>query len=161
MSTEPENALRILLKTTMDTEAAAFPKHNLAKLSALAIILLLTACKSRPQPAPNLRARIAAASASRKCHPPDQCFNPSILAAENGYFITTFSGAKPQHAQLRVEALRDYLLGLPMSAWPRGPSVEITPTDDVTDGHAVQRNLEEAQHICHSLGLDVEIRPGG
>jgi hypothetical protein len=39
MSTEPEDALRILLKTTMATEAAAFPKHNLAKLSAVALIL--------------------------------------------------------------------------------------------------------------------------
>jgi hypothetical protein len=131
------------------------------KLSALALILLLTACKSRPQLAPDLRARIAAASASQKCHSPDECFNPNILAVENGYFITTVSGAKPQPARVRVEALRDYLVGLPMSAWPRGPSIEITPTDDVTDGQAVQRNLEEAQHICRSLGLDVEIRPGG
>jgi hypothetical protein len=145
----------------MATEAAAFPKHNLAKLSALALILLLTACKSRPQPAPNLRARIAAASASQKCHPTDECFNPSILAVENGYWITTVSGAKPQNTQVRVEALRDYLVGLPMNEWPLGPGILISPTDVVTDGRAVQRNLEEAQRICHSLGLDVEIRPGG
>jgi hypothetical protein len=33
------------------------------------------------------------------------------------------------------------------------------PDGRVTDGHAVQRNLEEAQHTHRSLGLDVEIAP--
>jgi hypothetical protein len=145
----------------MARKTAGFPKHSLTKFSALALILLLTACKSRQRVAPDLRARIAAASASQKCHPSDECVNPHILAVENGYFITTFVGAKPQHTQVRVAALRDYLLGLPMSAWPRGPAILISPTDDVTDWRTVQRNLEEAQHTCRSLGLDVEIRPGG
>jgi hypothetical protein len=145
----------------METEAATFPRHNIAKPSALALILLLTACKSGPSLASDLRARIGSVSASQKCLSPDPCINPHILSIESGYFITTFAGTKPRYAQVRAEALRDYLVGLPMSAWPRGPSVLISPTDDVTDWHAVQRNLEEAQRVCRSLGLDVKILPGG
>jgi hypothetical protein len=84
---------------------------------------------------------------------------PLVSQPKPGSFITTFSGAKPQHAQVRVEALRDYLVGLPVSTWPRGPMIMLSPTDDTTDWHAVPRNLEEARRICHSLGLDVEITP--
>jgi hypothetical protein len=145
----------------MATEAVAFGNRTPARLLALALILLLTACKSGPSPGSNLRVRIASVSTSQKCLPPDECINPHILSIESGYFITTFAGAKPQYAQVRAEALRDYLVGLPMSAWPRGPMILLSATDDVTDWRAVQLNLEEAQRICRSLNLDVKILPGG
>jgi hypothetical protein len=105
----------------MSAEVGTFPRPVLATLTALALILLVTAGKSRPAPAPDLRARIIAASASRMCHASDGCFNPHILAIETGYFVTTFTDSKPQHAQVRVEALSDYLVRLPISAWSRGP----------------------------------------
>jgi hypothetical protein len=152
---------RNFLNPIMAREAVSFPCHALTKASALALILLLPACKSRPTPAPDLRARIAAASASQPCHSPVDCINPSILAIERGYFITTFAGAKQQHAQVRVEALGDYLVRLPMSAWPRGPMIVISPSDDVYDSRSVYENLEEAERVCHSLGLDVQRRGGG
>ena len=48
-----------------------------------------------------------------------------------------------------------------MSAWPLGPVVGITPSDDVIDSRAIQKNLDQAQRTCRSLGLDVQIHPGG
>jgi hypothetical protein len=48
-----------------------------------------------------------------------------------------------------------------MSAWPLGPIVGITPSDDVIDSRAIQKNLDQAQRICRSFGLDVQFRPGG
>jgi hypothetical protein len=97
----------------MATEAVSLGNHSPAKLSALALILLLKVCKCGPSPASDLRAMIASVSASQKCLPPDECINPHILSIESGYFITRFARAKAQYAQGRAEALRDYLVGRP------------------------------------------------
>jgi hypothetical protein len=48
-----------------------------------------------------------------------------------------------------------------MQAWPRGPSISLSPTDDVTDQHAVEQNLHAAQQLCASMGLAVQVLPGG
>jgi hypothetical protein len=108
----------------------------------------------------NLRDRIIAADASKYCLP-DACFNPHVLAVENGYEVTTFLGAKPQHAHVSARDLAKYLQSLPMQVWPRGPSIAISPTDDVTDQHAVEQNLLAAQEVCRSMGLQVQVLPGG
>jgi len=72
-----------------------------------------------------------------------------------------FTGNQPQSAAVSAEALGEYLTALPMSAWPLGPIVGISPSDDVFDSQAIQKNLERAQQICRSLGLDVQFHPGG
>jgi hypothetical protein len=59
------------------------------------------------------------------------------------------------------ETLGDELLRLPMSAWPRGPSIIISPTDDVRDSHAPDARFENAIRVCRDLGLDVQRRMGG
>ena len=74
--------------------------------------------------------------------------------------VTVFIGSKRQGTTLRTEALHDHLLSLPMSAWPEGSKVVISPSDDVYDPQAVYKNLKEAEQVCRSLGLDVETRPG-
>jgi hypothetical protein len=84
-----------------------------------------------------------------------------VLAVENGYDVTTFLGAKPQHAHVPTKNLAKYLQSLPMQVWPRGPSIAISPTDDVTDQHAVEQNLLAAQEVCRSMGLQVQVLPGG
>jgi len=48
-----------------------------------------------------------------------------------------------------------------MEAWPQGPSIVVSPSDDVTDGKAVQQNFQAAQQLCRSLGLKVDVRLGG
>ena len=80
---------------------------------------------------------------------------------EKGYFVTVFTGDRPQGSQISSEGLGEYLTALPMSAWAGGPIVAITPTDDVIDSQAIQKNLAEARRTCQSLGLDVQFRPGG
>lgn len=75
--------------------------------------------------------------------------------------VTTFLGSKPQHAQVLAKDLAKYLQALPMRASPRGPSISVSPTDDVTDQHAVEKDFYSAQQICRSIGLDVEVRLGG
>jgi hypothetical protein len=95
------------------------------------------------------------------CSLPDACFNPHVLASESGYDVTTFLGAKPQHAHVSVEHLAKYLQSLPMQVWPRGPLIAISPTDDVTDQRAVTQNFYAAQQICRSMGLQVQVLPGG
>lgn len=109
----------------------------------------------------SLRDRIIAANTSQYCHSPDACFNPSVLAVEEGYFVTTFQGNKPQKAHVPAKDLVRYLQELPMQAWPQGPSILVSPTDDVTDGKAVYQNLQLAQQLCRSLGLEVHVRLGG
>jgi len=128
---------------------------------ALALILMLPACKTKRQESSDLRARINVARTFQYCHQPEACFNPHILVVETEYDITTFAGNKPYHARVRPQGLRDYLLALPMNAWPQGPIIGITPSDDVMDWPSIQWNLEQAQRICHSLSLDVQFRPGG
>jgi hypothetical protein len=80
---------------------------------------------------------------------------------EKGYFVTVFTGDRPHSAAVSTEALGQYLIALPMSAWPVGPIVGISPSDDVIDSQAIQKNLDQAQRICRSLGLDAQFRPGG
>jgi hypothetical protein len=109
----------------------------------------------------NLRQRIIAAQTVQYCHLPDACVNPHILAIESGYEVTTFLGSKPQYAHVPAEELARYLSGLAMQVWPKGPSISISPTDDISDWHAVDENLRAAQHLCLSMGLDVKILPGG
>ena len=108
----------------------------------------------------NLHDRILAADTSKYCLP-DACFNPHVLAVETGYEVTTFLGSKPQHAHVAANDLPRYLQSLPMQVWPRGPSIAISPTDDVTDQHAVEQNVLAAQEVCRSIGLKVQVLPGG
>ena len=110
---------------------------------------------------PNLHDRIMAAHTSQYCRPPDACSNPHVLAVESGYIVTTYLGSKPQHAQVPAKDLATYLQALPMQAWPRGPSIAISPTDVVIDQHAVEQNLHTAQQLCGSMGLEVQVLPGG
>ena len=84
-----------------------------------------------------------------------------MLAVEDGYYVTTFLGSKPQYAQVPAKDLARYLQAPPMQAWPRGPSIAVSRTDDVTDQHAVEQNLHAAQEICRSMGLEVQVLPGG
>ena len=102
-----------------------------------------------------------AAHTAQYCLPPNACFNPHVLAVESGYDVTTFLGSKPQYAQIPAKDLAKYLQALPMQAWPRGPSISVSPTDDVSDQHAVEQNLRAAQRLCGSMGLDVQVLPGG
>jgi len=108
----------------------------------------------------NLHDRIIAADTSKYCLP-DTCFNPHVLAVETGYDVTTFLGSKPQHAHVAAKELAKYLQALPIQVWPRGPSIAISPTDDVTDQHAIDQNFLAAQQVCRSMGLKVQVLPGG
>ena len=108
----------------------------------------------------NLHDSIIAADTSKYCLP-DACFNPHVLAVETGYDVTTFLGSKPQHAHVAAKDLSKYLQALPMQVWPLGPSIAISPTDDVTDQHAIDQNFLAAQQVCRSMGLQVQVLPGG
>ena len=108
----------------------------------------------------NLHDRIVAADTSKYCLP-DACFNPHVLAVESGYEVTTFLGSRPQHAHVTAKGLAKYLQSLPMQVWPRGPSIAISPTDDVTDQHAIEQNFLAAQKVCRSMGLQVQVLRGG
>ena len=122
----------------------------------VALCLIPVSCRQNA----NLRDRIVAADTSKYCLP-DACFNPHVLAVETGYEVTTFLGSKPQHAHVAAKDLAKYLQSLPMQVWPRGPSIAISPTDDVTDQHAVEQNFLAAQEVCRSIGLQVQVIPGG
>jgi hypothetical protein len=126
----------------------------------MALCILASSCRKSGQE-PNLHDRIVAAQTSQYCRPPDACSNPHVLAVESGYSVTTFLGSRPQHAQIPAEDLAKYLHALPMQAWPRGPSIVITPTDVVTDQHAVEKNLRAAEQLCRCMGLEVQVLPGG
>jgi hypothetical protein len=126
----------------------------------MALCFPASSCKKSGQK-PNLHDRIVAAHTSQYCRAPDACYNPHVLAVENGYDVTTFLGSKPQYAQVPAKDLAKYLQALPMQAWPRGPSISVSPTDDVTDQHAVEQNLHAAQQLCGSMGLEVQVLPGG
>ena len=126
---------------------------------AVATCLLMWSCGTSGK-TPNLRERIAAARASQYCAP-NACYNPSVLALETGYNVTTFVGSKPQYANVPPMELAKYLESLPMQAWPRGPLIELTRTDDVSDAHALYGNFNSAQQTCRSMGLEVQIRPAG
>jgi hypothetical protein len=124
---------------------------------ALLLVFIATGCTKKNV---DLRTRIAAARTSQYCHS-NACFSPHILVIEKGYFVTVFTGDRPQRTAVSTEALGKYLTALPMSAWPAGSIVGITPSDDVIDSQAIQKNLDQAQRTCRSLGLDVQFRPGG
>src|SRR3984957_10512761 len=126
----------------------------------MTLCLLASSCRQSGHE-PNLHDRIVAAHTSQYCRSPDACFNPHVLVVESGYDVTTFLGSKPQHAQVPARDLGKYLQTLPMQAWPRGPSIAVSPTDDVTDQHAVEENLQAAQQLCRSMGLEVQVLPGG
>jgi len=133
------------------------PRLHLVPLIVLTVCFICPSCRRKP----HLNDRITAADTSKYCHLPDACFNPHVLAVETGYDVTTFLGSKPQHAHVSDKDLAKYLESLPMEVWPRGVMIAISPTDDVTDKRAVARNFYAAQQICRSLGLQVEVRPGG
>lgn len=126
----------------------------------MAICLLASSCRKSGQGL-DLRGRIMAAHTSQYCRPPDACSNPHVLAVESGYEVTTFLGSKPQYAHVPVKDLATYLQVLPMQVWPRGPTIALSPTDVVTDQHAINQNLLAAQQLCRSLGLEVQVLPGG
>ncbi|HMF90732.1 MAG TPA: hypothetical protein VKL40_08825 [Candidatus Angelobacter sp.] len=102
-----------------------------------------------------------AANTAQYCHSREACLNPHILSVETGYVVTTFIDAKPQYRQIRASDLEDYLVGLPMNAWPRGPVITISPSDVVSDPKNLRKNFSAARDVCRSLGLEVQIRPGG
>lgn len=134
--------------------------RSLATLILSITFPLLAASCRKTEAEPSLRDRILAANPSQYCLP-NACFNPLVLAVEDGYYVTTFAGAKPQYLHVSPKDLSKYLQRLPMQAWPQGPKISISPSDFEIDGKAVARNLETAQQICQSLGLDVQVRPGG
>ena len=123
----------------------------------VALCLIAASCRQKA----NLHDRIIAADTSTYCRLPDACFNPHVLAVESGYDVTTFIGSRPQHAHVAAKDLAKYLQALPMQVWPRGPSIAISPTDDVTDGHAVEQNFYAAQEVCRSMGLQIQVLLGG
>jgi hypothetical protein len=127
---------------------------------ALALLYIAAGCTKKSQEKVDLRTRITAARKSQNCRS-NACFSPHILVIEKGYFVTIFSSDRPRSTAVSTEALGDYLTALPMSAWQLGPVVGVSPSDDVIDSRAIQKNLEQAQRICRSLGLDVQFRPGG
>ena len=130
--------------------------HLIPLTAGVFLCLIFASCKQNVK----LRDRIIAADTSKYCLP-DACFNPHVLAVETGYDVTTFLGSKPQHAHVAAKSLAKYLQSLPMQVWPRGPSIAISPTDDVTDQHAVEQNVLAAQEVCRSMGLQVQVLPGG
>jgi hypothetical protein len=131
---------------------------RLRLIFTVGVFLCLIFARCRQQP--NLHDRIIAADTSKYCLP-DACFNPHVLAVETGYEVTTFLGSKPQHPHVAAKGLAKYLQALPKQVWPRGPSIAISPTDVVTDQRAVAQNFDAAQQACRSMGLQVQVLPGG
>jgi len=127
--------------------------------AALAAAGVLAACDAAKQTSPTLRDRILGARTSQYCD--SVCMNPHVLATERGYVVTSFTGPTAFYKVVATRDLREYLLSLPMTAWPRGAEILISPTDDVTDTTLLDRNFSEAQRICRALGLAVETRMGG
>src|ERR1700719_1005917 len=127
-------------------------RHLMLLAVGVALCLLASSCRKSGQE-PNLHDRIMAAHTSQYCRSPDACFNPHVLAVESGYEVTTFIGSKPQYAQVPARDLAKDLQTLRMQPWRRCPSIAVSPTDDVTDPHAVEENLQGAQRLCRSMGL--------
>jgi hypothetical protein len=130
-------------------------------VTSVLVLVVLDGCNRPGAAKPDLRTLILAANTAQYCHTREACLNPHILSLESGYVVTTFIDAKPQYWQVRAADLKDQLLGLPMSAWPRGPVITISPSDDVSAPKAVRQNFSAAQDLCRSLGLEVQIRRGG
>ena len=130
--------------------------HLIPLTAGVFLCVIFASCKHNV----NLRDRIVAADTSKYCLP-EACFNPHVLAVESGYEVTTFLGSRPQHAHVTAKGLAKYLQSLPMQVWPRGPSIAISPTDVVTDQRAIEQNFLAAQEVCRSMGLQVQVLPGG
>jgi hypothetical protein len=111
--------------------------------------------------AADLRSRILAANLSPVCGGVENCLNPMVFAEDRGITVTTYAGGKQNIATVPAKALRDYLLALPMAAWPHGAVVTLSRADLVIDSKLVSQNFTDAEKICRSLGLDLQIRPGG
>ena len=126
----------------------------------MVLSLVSSSCRKSGEE-PNLHDRIVAAHTSQYCRLPNACANPHVLAVESGYYVTTFLGSKPQHTQVAVKELAKYLQALQVQDWPQGPVITVSPTDVETDPHAVEQNFYAAQQICRSMGLEVQVRPGG
>ena len=127
---------------------------------AIIICFLASGCGTSGK-ALNLHDRIVAAHTSQYCSAPAACYNPIVLALETGYDVTTFVGSEPKRASVPPTDLAKYLESLPMQVWPLGPMIELTQTDEVSDAPRLYRNFSSAQQICRSMGLDVQVRPGG
>jgi hypothetical protein len=127
---------------------------------AVAISVLAWSCGTSDKVL-NLHDRIVAARTSQYCRAPGACYNPIVLALETGYDVTTFVGSEPKRTSVPPAELAKYLESLPMQVWPLGPMIELTQTDMVTDAPTLYRNFSSAQQICRSMGLDVQVRPGG
>src|SRR5258708_7419281 len=93
-------------------------------MASIFVSFLYASCGRRA----NLHDRIMAANTSQYCLP-DACFNPHVLSVESGFVVTTFVGSRPQHANIQPKELANYLQSLPVRTWPRGPSIEVSPTD--------------------------------
>jgi len=89
---------------------------------ALALVCIARGCTKKAQEKVDLRSRITAARTSQYCHS-NACFSPHVLVIEKGYFVTIFTGDRAQNTAVSTEGLRQYLIALPMSAWPVGPIV--------------------------------------
>jgi hypothetical protein len=127
---------------------------------AVAISVLAWSCGASDNVL-NLHDRIVAARTSKYCRARDACHNPIVLALETGYDVTTFVGSEPKRTSIPSAELAKYLKSLPMQVWPLGPTIELTRTDVVSDAVALHRNFSNAQQICRSMGLDVQVLPGG
>jgi hypothetical protein len=125
-----------------------------------AAICLTLSC-GKMERASSLHDRLVAARSTQYCRVPDACFNPHVLAVENGYEVTIFFGSTPQYAHVPTGRLAQYLDALPARVWPRGPTIDISPTDVGTDFHAVAQNLSRAERVCRSMGLAVQVWRGG
>jgi hypothetical protein len=130
--------------------------HLIPVTAGVFLCLIFASCRQNA----NLHDRIIGAGTSKYCLP-DACFNPHVLAVESGYEVTTFLGSKPHHAHVAAKDLTKYLQSLPMQVWPRGPSIAISPTDVLTDQRVVTQNFDAAQQVCRSMGLQVQVLPGG
>jgi hypothetical protein len=134
----------------------SFPSGSLA----LGMCLIAWSCGTSGKTL-NLHDRIVAARTSQYCSAPAACYNPIVLALETGYDVTTFVGSEPKRASVPPAELAKYLESLPMQVWPLGPMIELTQTDEVSDAPTLYKNFSTAQRICRSMGLEVQVRPGG
>jgi hypothetical protein len=133
--------------------------HPIVLLASLALAFPLWSCRRADEP--NLHDRILSANTSQYCHPPDACFNPVVLAIEDGFEVTTLQGSKPRTVHVPAKDLGKYLQSLPMQAWPQGPSIVLTRSDDVIDEKTIERNLDDARRLLQSFRLEVQFRPAG
>ena len=141
------------------TIAQMYCRRPVSLLTSIVLAFALWGC--RPADERNLHDRIVSANTSQHCDPPEVCFNPFVLVTEDGFEVTTFQGSKPSTVHVPAKNLGKYLQSLPMQAWPRGPSIVLSRSDEVTDEKAIERNLDDARRLFQSFRLEVQFRPGG